>query len=232
MSQRPQRDDYPAMHRQFRWHVPREFNMADVCMRRWAATPATARRTAILEHRSAGTAVRYTYGQLQQAADRLSYALLDLGVQRGDRVAIVLPHVFQHPVFDAAWLDWTGLMTRKPITEDHVPLLPNGKINRKALPVPDLSAVTQAAEKKPASTGAAGDLTPTEQVVAGIWESLLGMSGIEPTDNFFDLGGHSLLAAQVVVEIEKQLGVKLPVRHLIFETLRQIAAGCDRAVPA
>ena len=118
------------------------------------------------------------------------------------------------------------------VSLDHVPLLPNGKINRKALPVPDLSAVTQAAEKKPASTGAAGDLTPTEQVVAGIWESLLGMSGIEPTDNFFDLGGHSLLAAQVVVEIEKQLGVKLPVRHLIFETLRQIAAGCDRAVPA
>jgi acetyl-CoA synthetase len=86
------------MHRQFRWHVPREFNMADVCMRRWAATPATARRTAIIEHRSAGTAVRYTYGQLQQAADRLSYALLDLGVQRGDRVAIVLPQRFETAV--------------------------------------------------------------------------------------------------------------------------------------
>ena len=39
-------------------------------------------------------------------------------------VAIALPHVVQHPVFDSRWLDWTGLMTRLPYTEDHVPLLP------------------------------------------------------------------------------------------------------------
>ncbi len=98
MAQRPQRDDYPAMHRQFRWHVPREFNMAEVCMRRWAASPATARRTAIIEHRAAGPAQRYTYAQLQQAADALSHALLSLGVQRGDRVAIVLPQRFETAV--------------------------------------------------------------------------------------------------------------------------------------
>jgi acetyl-CoA synthetase len=98
VSPRPQRDDYLDMHRQFRWHVPREFNMADVCMRRWSATPETARRTAIIEHRSTGAAVRYSYGQLQQAADCLSLALLDLGVQRGDRVAIVLPQRFETAV--------------------------------------------------------------------------------------------------------------------------------------
>jgi acetyl-CoA synthetase len=86
------------MHRQFRWQVPREFNMAEVCMRRWAASPVTARRTAIIEHRAAGPAQRYTYAQLQQAADALSHALLSLGVQRGDRVAIVLPQRFETAV--------------------------------------------------------------------------------------------------------------------------------------
>ena len=98
MAQRPQRDDYPALHRQFRWQVPRQFNMAEVCMRRWAASPGTARRTAIIEHRAEGVAVRYTYAQLQQAADALSHALLALGVQRGDRVAIVLPQRFETAV--------------------------------------------------------------------------------------------------------------------------------------
>ena len=98
MAQRPQRDDYPAMHQQFRWQVPRQFNMAEVCMRRWAASPATSRRTAIIEHRSEGAPARYSYGQLQQAADALSHALLALGVQRGDRVAIVLPQRFETAV--------------------------------------------------------------------------------------------------------------------------------------
>ncbi len=46
-------------------------------------------------------------------------ALLPLGL-----LAIALPHVVQHPVFDSRWLDWTGLVTRLPVTEDYVPVLP------------------------------------------------------------------------------------------------------------
>jgi len=68
------------------------------------------------------------FGVLHGMAVMLLVARLTAGWGRrlwvAGAVAIVLPHVFQHPVFDAAWLDWTGLMTRKPITEDHVPLLP------------------------------------------------------------------------------------------------------------
>jgi len=53
-------------------------------------------------------------------APRLSTAaLLVLGA-----VALALPHLVQHPVFDTRWTNWVGLMTRKPITEDHVPWLP------------------------------------------------------------------------------------------------------------
>jgi acetyl-CoA synthetase len=86
------------MHRQFGWKVPRHFNMAQVCARRWAAAPETARRTAIIEHQDPGPPKVYSYGQLQTAADALSRALLELGVQRGDRVAIVLPQRFETAV--------------------------------------------------------------------------------------------------------------------------------------
>ena len=39
-------------------------------------------------------------------------------------VALLLPHVVAHPFFDTRWTNWTGLVTRKPVTEDYVPLLP------------------------------------------------------------------------------------------------------------
>jgi acetyl-CoA synthetase len=96
--QRSQQDFHAAMHRQFRWQVPRHFNMAEMCARRWAAAKDTARQTAIIEHRADAPPVRYTYGQLQQAADALSRSLLVLGVKRGDRVAIVLPQRFETAV--------------------------------------------------------------------------------------------------------------------------------------
>jgi acetyl-CoA synthetase len=97
-------DFYEAMQQGFGWAVPEHFNMAEVCSRRWAAQPDAAERVAIVEHASAdasgrGVAPRkYTYAQLQQAADALSHVLTDLGVQRGDRVAIVLPQRFETAV--------------------------------------------------------------------------------------------------------------------------------------
>jgi acetyl-CoA synthetase len=92
------------MQQGFGWAVPEQFNMAEVCSRRWAAQPDAYARVAIVEHAAAdanGNAVAprsYTYAQLQQAADALSHVLADLGVQRGDRVAIVLPQRFETAV--------------------------------------------------------------------------------------------------------------------------------------
>ena len=94
-------DFYEAMQQGFGWAVPEHFNMAEVCSRRWATQPETAEGAAIVEHSAAdesGRAVAprsYTFAQLQQAADALSHVLVDLGVQRGDRVAIVLPQRFE-----------------------------------------------------------------------------------------------------------------------------------------
>jgi acetyl-CoA synthetase len=82
------RDQYRSLYDAFRWHVPREFNIADVCGRRWAQERS---RVAIYFEDESGNAARFTYATLQADANRLSNALLALGVKRGDRVAIVLP---------------------------------------------------------------------------------------------------------------------------------------------
>jgi acetyl-CoA synthetase len=81
-------DHYRALYEAFRWHVPREFNIADVCGRRWAHERS---RVALYYEDENGRAATYTYAALQGDANRLSNTLTALGVKRGDRVAIILP---------------------------------------------------------------------------------------------------------------------------------------------
>ena len=91
-------DFYAAMQQNFGWLVPTNFNMAQVCSQRWARQADANQRTAIIEHHLQGEHRTYSYAQLQQAADALSLRLQALGVQRGDRVAIVLPQRFETAV--------------------------------------------------------------------------------------------------------------------------------------
>ena len=84
-------DAYAQLHGAFRWQVPERFNIAGACCGRWARQPGSARRVAIAWEHEDGRAGTLTYAALQAQADRLSHALVRLGVQRGDRVAIVMP---------------------------------------------------------------------------------------------------------------------------------------------
>jgi amino acid adenylation domain-containing protein len=107
---------------------------------------------------------------------------------------------------------------------DKLPRLPNGKVNRKDLPVPAL------ATDESNSRSQSGDTAPrtvTEMQLASIWSNLLHTSQIGVDDNFFDLGGHSLLAMQVIQVMETQTGKRVNPRHFIFETLGQIARNYD-----
>ncbi len=89
-------DEYAALHAGFRWHVPVHFNIAQACCARWArSTPDTV---AIRCDQGDGSSVPYTYGQLQRASNRLARALRQLGVARGDRVAVVMPQRFETAV--------------------------------------------------------------------------------------------------------------------------------------
>jgi len=98
----PVADHYAAMHSGFRWQVPEHFNIAEACCGRWAREGGdgrdAAKRIAIREHQTGASTTFYTYRALQQAADALSHALAGLGVQRGDRVAIVMPQRFETAV--------------------------------------------------------------------------------------------------------------------------------------
>jgi acetyl-CoA synthetase len=82
------RDRYREIYDSFRWHVPEEFNIADVCARRWASETS---RIALYTEDEAGRGATFTYAALMRDASRLSHALAALGVGRGDRVAILLP---------------------------------------------------------------------------------------------------------------------------------------------
>ena len=81
------RDQYRTLYDDFRWHVPREFNIAWACAQRWAAETS---RVAIHHEDATGATSTYTYAALQADANRLSSALAARGVRRGDCVAILL----------------------------------------------------------------------------------------------------------------------------------------------
>ncbi|NEP26961.1 amino acid adenylation domain-containing protein, partial [Moorena sp. SIO3I6] len=87
-----------------------------------------------------------------------------------------------------------------------MPLTPSGKVDRKALPAPDLASST--------STEYVAPQTETEKILAEIWTEVLGIEKVGIQDNFFDLGGHSLLATQVVSRIRKVLNIEFPLRSL------------------
>ncbi|MGB8476808.1 MAG: alpha/beta fold hydrolase, partial [Candidatus Acidiferrum sp.] len=86
---------------------------------------------------------------------------------------------------------------------DTLPLLSNGKIDRRALPAPDRTRP----ELDNSFVAPRDDL---ELQLAHIWEEVLGVRPVGGRDNFFELGGHSLLAIRLFALIEKRLGKKLP----------------------
>jgi amino acid adenylation domain-containing protein len=88
-----------------------------------------------------------------------------------------------------------------------MPLTPSRKIDRRALPAPD--------QARPALAEAyVSPRTPTEEVVVGIWASVLRIEHVGIHDNFFDLGGHSLLAMQVMSRLRDAFQVEVPLRAL------------------
>jgi amino acid adenylation domain-containing protein len=84
-----------------------------------------------------------------------------------------------------------------------LPLMPNGKVDRRALPAPDRSRP----ELEKSFVAPRDDL---ELQLAHIWEEVLDVRPVGVRDNFFELGGHSLLAVRLFALIEKRLGKKLP----------------------
>ncbi len=105
-----------------------------------------------------------------------------------------------------------------------IPMLPGGKVNRRALPVPeDLRSQLSAEYVAPR--------TETEEELAGIVASVLRIEKVGVYDNFFELGGHSMLGTQVMSQIQEKFGVEVPLR-VLFEnpTVDGISAAITEAL--
>ena len=99
---------------------------------------------------------------------------------------------------------------------DAFPLTANGKLDRKALPAPDRTAMATREYEAPQ-----GEI---EQTLAGIWQTLLNVERVGRHDHFFELGGHSLLVVQLVSHVRDALGVEVALRELFLRPTLQAFA--------
>jgi amino acid adenylation domain-containing protein len=89
---------------------------------------------------------------------------------------------------------------------DAMPLTPNGKLDRRALPAPEGDSY--------AARGYEAPLGPTEEALTGIWAEVLRIERVGRRDDFFDLGGHSLLAVQVISRVRQVMAVEIELGEL------------------
>jgi amino acid adenylation domain-containing protein len=102
-----------------------------------------------------------------------------------------------------------------------LPLLPNGKVNRRALPIPDWSQQNR-------QHNYLSPRTPAEEMIAGIWSQVLSVEQVGVDDNFFELGGHSLLATLVVSQLRNVFHIELPLRNIFdYPTVATLAKSVE-----
>jgi amino acid adenylation domain-containing protein len=106
---------------------------------------------------------------------------------------------------------------------DKIPLTPNGKTDKKALPDPDMNGQGLSAYIEPRNE--------TEQKIAAIWKELLKVERVGIEDNFFDLGGHSLLAMRAISSIRRELNADLGIKDIFIRpTISQLGLYLDEQV--
>ncbi len=127
-------------------------------------------------------------------------------------------HVARHlpqAVVPAAW-----------VRREALPLTPHGKVDRRAL----AAEAEEHLERRSAGDGGHPPRTAVEQLVAGIWETVLDLPRVGAEEDFFALGGHSLLATRVRARLREALGVEVPLSTLFEETtVARLAAAVEKA---
>jgi len=105
---------------------------------------------------------------------------------------------------------------------DALPRTANGKLDRKALPAPDLRGGAAPRAERVAPR------TPAEQTVMAVFSAVLERSDFGVDDSFFDLGGHSLMAARLMAQLRAASGVDLPLRSLFeYPSVARLADAID-----
>jgi amino acid adenylation domain-containing protein len=119
---------------------------------------------------------------------------------------------------------------------DQLPLDPNGKVDRQALPAPDKT-------RSDLQSNFVAPRTAVEEMLSGIWSEVLGIERVGVHDNFFELGGHSLLGTRIISRIRDEFQVELPLLSLfekptaaglseLIETVGWVSQGPQRMRPA
>ncbi len=162
------------------------------------ALPAIARSAVVSKRRENGSVYLAGYVVWTRGAEKNVPKLLrDLSVQ--------LPPAF---------------LPSAVVTLSELPLMPNGKLDRAALPDPEPQALSEG--------GAA--LTSLEEMLCHLFAELLGLKRVGPEDHFFLLGGHSLLAARLAYRLQDRLGVSLePAQVFDAPTPQQLARLVEKA---
>jgi amino acid adenylation domain-containing protein/non-ribosomal peptide synthase protein (TIGR01720 family) len=136
------------------------------------------------------------------------------------------------PADESAWLAGIKAALKAELPEhmvpsilmrlERMPLSPNGKLERRALPEPMWQARSYRAPQ-----------SELEIALASIWQEVLEVAQIGLDDNFFELGGHSLLATQAVALLRQRLGLELPLRAFFeAQDLAALATSLDGLAPA
>ncbi len=149
---------------------------------------------------------------LRQHAEVKEAVVVDALYAPGDQrlIAYVVPNQKEYLTSANGLIDSlrTTLATRLPqymipnefLLLEEMPLSPNGKIDRSALPVP---------VRVSSGNGSNSELTTTEQAIADLYAKVLNTTNVSATSNFFNLGGHSLLVTQILAQISQTLQIQL-----------------------
>ncbi len=133
----------------------------------------------------------------------LGYAVGDQGQIDGDELRSALSR--QLPGY---------MVPAQIVVLPELPKLPNGKLDRKALPEPERIGQSRIEPRN-----------DTERQLVQIWQEVLGLETVGIEDNFFELGGHSLLALRLLSTINRELGWDLPLSRLLQQpTIAALAA--------
>lgn len=109
---------------------------------------------------------------------------------------------------------------------DAMPLMPNGKIDRKALPVPDYA-------RQESERAFVAPSNPIEEMLLEIWSYLLGVERISVNDNFFHIGGHSLMATRLRTRISEIFEVTIPLKRIFDKpTIAEIGKAIEEIMIA
>ena len=92
---------------------------------------------------------------------------------------------------------------------EHLPLSPNGKVDRNALPAPESQLSSLMTARVPARNH-------VERVISTIWGEVLGVENVGIFDNFFEIGGHSLSATHVIARIKSAFQTDIPLRSIFI----------------